>query len=65
MSGGGEISILGLIGQATVVVQLVMLLLAAASVYSWTIIFQKAQLLKTAQSDAKRFETLLDDGLYR
>ena len=56
MSGGGEISILGLITQATVVVQLVMLLLAAASVYSWTIIFQKLQMLKGAQSDMVRFD---------
>lgn len=53
---GGEISILGLIAEATVVVQLVMLLLAAASVYSWTIIFQKKQMLTGAQSDMARFE---------
>ena len=56
MTGGGEISILGLISQATVVVQLVMLLLAAASVYSWTIIFEKMQMLKGAHSDVVRFE---------
>ena len=53
---GGEISILGLIAEATVVVQLVMLLLAAASVYSWTIIFQKKQMLRGAQADMRRFE---------
>ena len=39
-----DLSILKLITQATIVVQLVMLLLAAASVYSWTIIFQKLQI---------------------
>jgi biopolymer transport protein TolQ len=56
MTSGTDISILGLIAEATLVVQLVMLLLAAASVYSWTIIFRKAQMLKRAQSDVVRFE---------
>jgi len=56
MNSGAEISILGLVAEATVVVQLVMLLLAAASVYSWTLIFQKMQLLRSTQADAARFD---------
>jgi len=56
MTSGAEMSILGLIMEATLVVQLVMLLLAAASVYSWTVIFQKAKMLKGAQADFARFE---------
>ena len=56
MNSGAEISILGLVAEATVVVQLVMLLLAAASVYSWTLIFQKAQMLRITQADAARFD---------
>ncbi len=56
MTSGAEMSIFGLITQATLVVQLVMLLLVAASVYSWTVIFQKAKMLKGAQADFARFE---------
>jgi len=56
MNSGAEMSIFGLISEATLVVQLVMLLLAAASVYSWTVIFQKAKMLKGAQTDFARFE---------
>ena len=45
MTSGAEMSIFGLIAEASLVVQLVMLLLLAASVDSWAIIFRKAQML--------------------
>ena len=56
MSSGGDISIFRLVLEATLVVQLVMLLLLAASVFSWTIIFRKRRLLAVAQADLVRFE---------
>ena len=56
MSGAGSMSFLGLIAGATLVVKLVMLLLAAASVYSWAIIFSKLRLLAAAKQGADRFE---------
>jgi biopolymer transport protein TolQ len=57
MNGGGaDLSILRLIIEATLVVQLVMLLLAAASVFSWSIIFAKVRLLKETSRNLERFE---------
>jgi biopolymer transport protein TolQ len=57
MNGGGaDLSILRLILEATLVVQLVMLLLAAASVFSWSIIFSKVRLLKDTRRNLERFE---------
>jgi biopolymer transport protein TolQ len=54
--GGADLSILRLIIDATLVVQLVMLLLAAASVFSWSIIFAKVRLLKETGRNLERFE---------
>jgi biopolymer transport protein TolQ len=51
-----ELSITRLILEATIVVQLVMLLLLAASVFSWSIIFRKRKLLAVAKADLSRFE---------
>lgn len=51
-----ELSITRLILEATIVVQLVMLLLLAASVFSWSIIFRKRKLLAAAKTDLGRFE---------
>jgi biopolymer transport protein TolQ len=44
-----EISILGLIMEASLVVQLVMLSLVIASIVSWYFIFQRATFFKQAQ----------------
>ncbi len=52
-----ELSILHLILDASIVVQLVMLMLLAASVYSWFVIIRKRRLLGHAQSVADRFES--------
>ena len=52
----GEHSILDLLLQASLVVQLVMLLLIGASVASWAIILGKRRLLNDASQAADRFE---------
>jgi len=51
-----DLSILRLIAEATIVVQAVMALLLAASVYSWGIILRKRKVLGSAMSDLQRFE---------
>lgn len=51
-----ELSILRLVGNATLIVQLVMALLLLASVYSWSIILQKLRLLGRTQREANEFE---------
>lgn len=49
-------SIVSLIANASVLVQLVMLLLLAVSVLAWTIIFNKAKALKQARHEMESFE---------
>lgn len=51
-----DMSIIRLVIDASLVVQLVMLLLLLASVASWAVIFQKQRLLKQARSTADSFE---------
>ncbi|MEJ2515180.1 MAG: protein TolQ [Gammaproteobacteria bacterium] len=51
-----DLSFLRLVMEATLVVQLVMLLLLLASVFSWAVIIQKRQVLKAAKSSADTFE---------
>jgi len=51
-----DLSLLHLILNASVIVQLVMLLLLIASLVSWTMIFRKHTTLKRAQSTADDFE---------
>ena len=58
----GDHSILDLLLQASLVVQLVMLLLIGASVASWAIIFGKRRLLGDARLAADRFETQFWSG---
>lgn len=53
---GQDINMLELILHASIPVQLVMLLLLAASVASWVIIFRKKKVLDRAQNEADRFE---------
>ena len=52
----GEHSLMDLLLQASIVVQLVMLLLIGASVASWAIILNKRRLLNEARLGADRFE---------
>ena len=51
-----DLSIIGLIAGASLLVQFVMLILLLASLMSWTIIFSRWKLLKKAESNAKEFE---------
>jgi len=51
-----DMSIFSLIAQASLVVQLVMLILVAASVMSWTFILAKRKVLKQAVKETAEFE---------
>jgi len=51
-----DLSLITLIAEASILVQLVMLTLVAASVVSWFVIFQKNKLLKIVSKEASRFE---------
>jgi biopolymer transport protein TolQ len=53
---GEPLSVLQLIADATLVVQLVMLILLAASVYSWALIFRKRRLLSATRAAVESFE---------
>ncbi|MDI1302818.1 MAG: protein TolQ [bacterium] len=56
MSNAPDMSIWHLISHASLIVQFVLLVLIAASVYSWTIIFQRHALYKTATDHADKFD---------
>lgn len=49
--------------QASLLVQLVMLLLLATSVVSWAFIFQRAKILKSAKTETKKFEDKFWSGV--
>jgi len=51
-----DMSIFGLFLNASFIVQLIMTLLLVLSLISWTMIFQRAKLLKAAKLNIKRFE---------
>lgn len=51
-----DTSILGLISEASLVVQLVMLILLVASVISWTMIVSKWKIIRDARANADKFE---------
>ncbi len=51
-----DTSVIGLISNASLLVQLVMLLLLVASVISWTMIISKWKIIKSARRDADKFE---------
>ncbi|MDX3774930.1 protein TolQ [Chromatiaceae bacterium AAb-1] len=59
----GEISILSLLLEASIVVQLVMLILVGMSVMSWTMIFNRRKALTTALTEAKKFEDRFWSGI--
>ena len=60
--GTTELSIIGLILEATLLVQLVMFMLLAASFVSWSIIFTKRRLIKRTRSASDEFETSFWSG---
>jgi len=57
-----HLSILGLISHASIPVQLVMLSLIAASVYSWSLIVKYRRVHRRAMRDLKNFEELFWSG---
>jgi biopolymer transport protein TolQ len=59
---GGEVSIVRMIVQASLVVQIVIGILLTASLTSWAIIFRKRLVVGRAQRDADRFETSFWSG---
>ena len=59
---GGELSIVRLVMQASLVVQIVLVLLLIASLSSWAIIFRKRMVVNRARRDADRFENSFWSG---
>jgi biopolymer transport protein TolQ len=57
-----DLSIIRLVLEASIPVQLVLALLAFASVMSWAIIFNKSSLLRRARREADQFETSFWSG---
>ncbi|MEO7774970.1 MAG: protein TolQ [Steroidobacteraceae bacterium] len=51
-----DLSVIKLVFEASIVVQIVLGLLVAASMMSWAIIFRKRMVINRAQSEATRFE---------
>lgn len=51
-----DMSLLALVANASILVQLVMLILLAASLASWTMIFRKRSVMRQAKRDADAFE---------
>ncbi len=58
-----DLSLIHLFVDASLLVQLVMLLLLAASVVSWAVIFQKWRILKEARAEAETFEKRFWSGI--
>jgi len=59
---GGDVSIIRLVVQASLVVQIVMGILLAASLTSWAIIFRKRMVVRRARREADRFENTFWSG---
>ncbi|MGB2078258.1 MAG: protein TolQ [Vibrio sp.] len=59
----GEISILGLIMDASLLVKLVMLILLGMSVLSWAVIIKRSKVLNAAAQDAAAFEDRFWSGI--
>uniref|UniRef100_UPI003340C6B6 protein TolQ n=1 Tax=Castellaniella defragrans TaxID=75697 RepID=UPI003340C6B6 len=56
MQAQSDLSLLSLIGNASLPVQIVMLILLAVSILSWTYIFSKRAALKRADAQTRQFE---------
>jgi biopolymer transport protein TolQ len=58
-----SVSIISLIANASIVVQLVMLMLVAASVISWVVIVQRTRLLSASRAQTLEFEERFWSGV--
>ncbi|NBT34757.1 MAG: protein TolQ [Betaproteobacteria bacterium] len=56
MNAPADLSVLALVLQASLPVQLVILTLVAISIYSWTVIFKKYQVIKRVSGQSEAFE---------
>jgi biopolymer transport protein TolQ len=63
MTAAADLSILKLITQATIVVQLVMALLIVVSLASWTAIFSKGFAIRSTRRETLRFESTFWGGV--
>jgi biopolymer transport protein TolQ len=59
----GELSILDLFLQASLLVKVVMLILLSLSVMSWAMIFKRSKILSVARTDSERFENKFWSGM--
>jgi len=59
----GQLSVLGLILEASIVVKIVMLILVAASVVSWAMIIQRNKALRLALDESRKFEDRFWSGI--
>ena len=57
-----DMSFIGLFLQASILVKIVMLLLLAMSLYSWTLIFSRSRMLKSAKEALVHFESRFWSG---
>jgi biopolymer transport protein TolQ len=55
-SFSGDMSVWGLLAHADIIVKIVVLILVAASVWSWAIIFEKRRILRKVNDQARKFE---------
>ncbi|MGH8311423.1 MAG: protein TolQ, partial [Steroidobacteraceae bacterium] len=58
----GDLSIIRLVAEASIAVQLVIALLIAASLGSWAIIFSKRRVISRARTEADQFESSFWSG---
>ena len=56
ISDGHDLSLLGLISDADIFVQLIMFLLIVASIWCWTIIINKSKTIRREKKISKNFE---------
>ena len=56
ISEGHDLSLLGLIADADIFVQLIMFLLIVASIWCWTIIINKSKMIRREKKISKNFE---------
>jgi biopolymer transport protein TolQ len=59
---GSELSIFGLIANSSWVVKIIMLILLAGSVWSWTVIFQKIKLIRSTKAVSMKFHKAFWSG---
>jgi biopolymer transport protein TolQ len=62
LAGGHDLSVIGLVLQADIIVKIVLLILVLASFWCWTIIFDKILKMRRLQDQAAQFEEAFWSG---